>query len=295
MRTTDICEFIALNEDSTKKKEPNYRLLEITNTETKNQKPIYKIPLDCLTISPDVFQFRDIEQGLSGEYFKSKGHTNKLKKPLLNPSKELKPITIAWGKIKGEKSNWIVVDGHHRVKAYRKAKREYISVVIFEGSPKEIVLKSIEANNEDKLPMTSKDKIEAAWAIWVMMIGDKERWATVSKLGASNGTMSNFGKTEKAWAEKIKAKDKADTQRLRMVLAQRNWKEARRDLTEDTEMNNFDEDALVRSWAERLFKGFGHTARKSPKVFFRAAKEYMGENTFESMLEYYKDFDDLEF
>lgn len=306
MRTIDICEFIALNEDSTKKKEPNYRLLEITNAETEDQKPIYEILLDSLIISPDVFQFRDIEQNPSGEYFKSKDHITKLKKPLLNPNKELKPITIAWGKVKRKKWSWVVIDGHHRIEAYRKAGRNKIKAVVINGTPKELVLKSIKANNKDKLPMSSSDKLEAAWCMWVIMIGDKQRWATVAALGTSKGTMSNFGKVEKFCAKKLAESDWAlpdkktpedwvGSKALQNELAKFTWKEARKSMVGDTQTKNFDEDALVRGWTERLFKALGHNGRRSPQSFGRAIECYMGESAFEAMIDFYTTIDDEEF
>jgi len=52
----------------------------------------------------------------------------------------------------------------------------------------------------------------------------------------------------------------------------------------DTQTKNFDEDALVRSWTERLFKALGHNGRKSPQSFGKAIECYMGESAFEAMI-----------
>jgi hypothetical protein len=283
MRTTDVCQFIKLNEEATNARKPNYNLLEITELKTKCLEQIYKANIECLIVNTDIFQVRDIDSHLTGNHFISKTHINSLKKPLLNPDKELDPITIGWARVNSSNWEWVVIDGHHRIEAYRKAKRAHVPVVVFEGTAREMVLESIKGNNQDKLPMTATDKIEAAWTIWVAMMGDKERWRTVKALGPSPGTMSNFNKTEKRYAEKLKKYP----ENLQSYLSSMTWREARRDDMNEVSQTNFDNDKLVRQWCEGIFKEFGHKGKQSPEVFFSAIELYMGEQKFQSMIEYY--------
>lgn len=92
MRTTDVCNFIALNEETIKTPKPNFRLLERIETDTSPQ--VYMANIQWLIVDEDIFQVRDLSNKWSGDTFESKQHINSLRKPLLNKKKELEQITI---------------------------------------------------------------------------------------------------------------------------------------------------------------------------------------------------------
>jgi hypothetical protein len=61
---------------------------------------------------------------------------------------------------------YYVMDGHHRLAAYRTAGwKGDVPAIVFEGSLDEAVREALRRNNKNKLPMTSKDRSEAAWRL----------------------------------------------------------------------------------------------------------------------------------
>jgi Recombinase len=72
---------------------------------------------------------------------------------------ELDPVlVIRLGK------EWVCVDGHHRIAAYRLRKhKKPIRCEWFTGTPTEAVDESMRRNKKDTLPVPSADRREEAW------------------------------------------------------------------------------------------------------------------------------------
>ncbi len=105
-----------------------------------------------------LFQPRQLEEGAA----QSGQHLEELKRALQARGR-LDPITVF--KIGGE---WVCIDGHHRLEAYRQAGRKrltHIPIKIFTGSLEEALCFSIAANAPDKLNLSRADKYEAAWRL----------------------------------------------------------------------------------------------------------------------------------
>lgn len=293
MLTTDVCNFIALNEETTKFRKPNFRLLERIEADTNNFPQVYRANIEWLIVEEDIFQVRDLSNHWSGDAFESKYHVNSLRKPLLNKNRELEPITIGWGRVKRSKWGWLVIDGHHRIRAYLKAQRTHIPVVVFEGTAREMLLESIRANNQDKLSMTATDKLESAWTIWVSMIGVEKQFATVKTLGVSNGTLSNFKAAQEWYAKELesgegfRSKDEVAASMLQGCLSNFTWKEARKLMLTANKAVEFDQEEQARAWSQALFERFGHKGKESPQVFFKAMRIYMGERKFLAQVEFH--------
>jgi hypothetical protein len=61
---------------------------------------------------------------------------------------------------------YYVMDGHHRLAAYRTAGwKGDIPAIVFTGSLDEAVREALRRNTKNKLPMTAKDRTEAAWRL----------------------------------------------------------------------------------------------------------------------------------
>ena len=59
-----------------------------------------------------------------------------------------------------------LLDGHHRLEAYRRAKaNDPVPVEFFQGSPAEAVLAARKANSEPKLPMSVTERHDDAWRL----------------------------------------------------------------------------------------------------------------------------------
>ena len=92
---------------------------------------------------------------------------------VLELGQELQPITV---KRFGDKL--YVVDGHHRLAAYAALGRKMVPVAYFLGDLRAAFLKSLDRNIRDKLPITRKDKLEAAFRLvkHKMKFGDAMTW-----------------------------------------------------------------------------------------------------------------------
>jgi len=127
--------------------------------------------IDSIIVNEDVFQFRNVlADGIDAhkEHGKSIDHINTLagnvKKGVL-----FEAILV----IRSDEGDgkYIVVDGHHRLKAYKKAwkdeagKKVPIKVLPACTTRDEATLLSLLSNKDDKLSMTSRQKTEAAWKI----------------------------------------------------------------------------------------------------------------------------------
>jgi hypothetical protein len=61
---------------------------------------------------------------------------------------------------------YYVMDGHHRLAAYITAGwKDGIPAIVFNGSLDEAVREALRRNSKNKLPMTAKDRREAAWRL----------------------------------------------------------------------------------------------------------------------------------
>lgn len=84
----------------------------------------------------------------------------------------------------GGYAKFYVVDGHHRLEAYRLAKwRREIPVVYFEEGLEAAQAEAWRLNYKNKLPMTQRDKLEAAWRL--VKVGGRTQieisdWTTIS-------------------------------------------------------------------------------------------------------------------
>jgi hypothetical protein len=75
---------------------------------------------------------------------------------------KLETVNQDTGEVDGHE--WVVVDGHHRLAAYRKAKHtEAIRCQWFSGSVREAMDASVHRNEKIHLPIEQGDKHEAAW------------------------------------------------------------------------------------------------------------------------------------
>jgi hypothetical protein len=61
---------------------------------------------------------------------------------------------------------FFVMDGHHRIDAYRTVKwKEDIPVEVFQGTLEEAHIEALRRNSYNKLSMTKREKSEAAWQL----------------------------------------------------------------------------------------------------------------------------------
>lgn len=110
-----------------------------------------------LNVADKVFQWRQRNENLAADI----NHIRELARIVGASSGPLDPILVT---PIGDK--FYVVDGHHRMEAYRLAKwRKAIPVTYFEGSLEEAEEEAWRRNYKNSLPVTQDDKLEAAWRL----------------------------------------------------------------------------------------------------------------------------------
>jgi ParB/Sulfiredoxin domain len=132
------------------------------------------LPLKDIHIAPLVFQWRPENEELAAE--------EQLMTDLVrfiegdDPPRALDPLVVtAIGK------QFFVIDGHHRLYAYRTARwKGPVPVRHFNGTLKEAEAAALRYNFKNKLPMTQNAKSEAAWRM--TLAGAKDpAWARTRK------------------------------------------------------------------------------------------------------------------
>lgn len=153
----------------------------------------------------------------------------------------------------------IVVDGHCRLAAYRRAgfpDTEKVPVRHISGSLSEALAVSASANSKNKLPLTLEEKTEHAWRLVLFSESrhcySLRRIATISGVGKS--TVHNMTKT---LAQNLPFDPRDGL----------TWSEVRRQKRGDQEVDEAWEDRLADEWAERLHKEFGDKPNSQPDVF----------------------------
>ena len=289
MRTEGILNFINSN-SATNLQLPSTDLMRNTGRETQSGEAIYDVSLNLITTNEDALQpRRELTHRHDGASYQRKNHVAQLRKPLLNPKKDLDPIVIAWAKDETTATNtgysWVVVDGHHRLQAYRTTKgRETIPAILFDGSPIQVVLRAISGNNRDKLAMTPKEKLSTGWSIFVAMAGKKRQSVTVQELGISRGSVQNFRKQFRLIAADIASGELEDKS-----IGEFEWPEARNyPDTYGRVWEEADNEAYIAVVAEKLFKAFGHTLKNGDADNIGTALErHLGENQFKAIFDFY--------
>jgi hypothetical protein len=188
-----------------------------------------------------------------------------------SPKHLLEPITIWWSG-----STYRVLDGHHRLEAYEIVNKEIkknkkkkpiaeIPVIIFEGSLKEALHKSVALNSRDKLPMTSKDKFDAAWRMVVKELwskGEIQHATTVSRR-----TIANM----RTQLEKLKTHFRNNWETACLAMS---WNEARLVNQKDRDFSDDWKEREAEDWAKRLGKEFGRKFSQHPDIAALAIERY---------------------
>ena len=216
------------------------------------------LPLTEIEVLDTVFQHR------SNSEWTSELHIKALLKGLRNTSgKPFDPVTVMWG---GDR--WVLVDGHHRVRAYLEYGFDApVPVQVFQGTLEEAFGEALRANVHDKLSMSSKEKTNAAWRL---VIGtDLSINATAQLSLASKATVKNMRKIRDALLTKFHPG----------FLGQLDWPAARakyEGIEDDFDSDGAWLDKKARIIADKLTKTFGNELSKYPRALWMALDIYDG-------------------
>lgn len=216
-----------------------------------------------ISVLPEVFQPREQgERAVSDEF-----HVGDLVKQIeARGDRGLDPVVVFWS---GEE--WLVVDGHHRLEAYRQSEAwggKPVPVEVFAGGLDEAILSSVELNSKVNLQFDRHDRMDAAWRLVCLTEGSQK------DVEASTGVKHrSYYNMKKRRDELLKAlpDERPET------LARYTWGQARRlDLDNIETLPERDEDwerKLAAEWKRRLQETFGNRLTKNPEVFAMAIRE----------------------
>lgn len=149
---------------------------------------VEKVHLEDIRIDEDFFQLREpLADGAKASLAKknSREHAERMAEHVLRTKKLLEPVTV-WHSDQGV---LFLVDGHHRLKAYRRVARKdanWDQMVPVRRLPngttrREARRHALAANRKDHLPMTTAQKTQAAW---VLICTDSQLRALTSRRAA---------------------------------------------------------------------------------------------------------------
>ncbi|MBY6092376.1 ParB/RepB/Spo0J family partition protein [Maritimibacter alkaliphilus] len=112
-----------------------------------------KVKLAEIHTRPEIFQYREMEYDTH--------HVEELKDTILSKG-ALDRIDL-WRD--PETAELVVLDGHHRVRAYARAGKPSAPAIIYEGPEEAARLHALKENSKARLQMTPTEKSNAAWRL----------------------------------------------------------------------------------------------------------------------------------
>ncbi|TIS17780.1 MAG: nuclease [Mesorhizobium sp.] len=163
-------------------------------------------------------------------------------------------------------TRFVLIDGHHRIEAYRAARwAGPVPVRYFDGTPEEGVLVAGEANSKAKLPMDNTDRQNFAWRLVLI---DRHSIAKVAKAsGISPAQVTIMRRAKKTLGEH--AGDYVSWFRARLAA---NGKDLLIDPNEKDEWM----EQLADRYADELTKKFSTKLALNPEVAAMALASYFG-------------------
>ena len=228
---------------------------------TLGNKP--SLPLADISVLPEVFQPRDQGQQAVSDKF----HVADLVKQIEHRGElGLDPIVVLWsGK------EWLVVDGHHRLAAYKQSEawgEKPVPVELFDEGLDQAILSSVERNSKVYLQFDQQDRMDVAWRL--ICLSEPKQKDVSAAAGISR---RQFFKMKRRMQDILEA----NPERTRESLADFSWSRAHRlDLENIDALPEYDEDwqrKLAAEWKRRLQETFGNKLTKNPEVFAMAIRE----------------------
>lgn len=214
------------------------------------------LPQEELLELPHVFQIRDQEV--------AERHVVDLMK-VLSIHKTIDPIKV-----------WrcghavIVIDGHHRLEAYRRWNRKApVPVSFFRGNVEQAIEFAEAANNKAKLSLTLRERTNYAWKLVVNAekLGNPSKVQIIKRSNIGKGTVDNMRKVFKGLGPR--------------AAQFTEWKEALEEWqrTNTGEAREIDEawlEAQAMAIVDRLGATYGKTLAKRPEVTAKAFSHLLG-------------------
>jgi len=224
-------------------------LKRIEQTEPRTTARPSELPLDDIKTCESAFQWR-VRQFNKLE---SAAHVRTLAQALRETRRPLEPLLVI-----PVGNNFVVVDGHHRLAAYRAVGwKSPVPVEVFTGTVDEAHHRALAENARDKLKLSKPEKQEAAWRL--VMEGKLSKREIVQLAGVSYGQVG----TMRAVLEKLKSRE-VDAGRL-------SWRRARMKAQAGEPVGDIDPDAWMEAKAQKIVDALlkaniGQGLSKEPEV-----------------------------
>nr|WP_321455036.1 ParB/RepB/Spo0J family partition protein [uncultured Cohaesibacter sp.] len=165
--------------------------------------------------------------------------------------------------------SFVLIDGHHRLEAYRRdEERTDIPVRYFEGSIENAVLEAARINSKAVLPLNNQQRQNLAWRLVLTKRYSKAQ--LVEAAAVSYGQISNMRKVMKALNDDANTYDS-------WCKAQQAAAGKLREQDED-----FDQETWLReqaaTFADRMFKTYGTKLSRNPSLLALVLVDYCGRN-----------------
>lgn len=214
-----------------------------------------KLRASDIIIVEKVFQHRRLSRHQSQWHIRQLARTPK-------DSRMLAPILVWWaGK------GWVVVDGHHRLEAYREAGwgSAEIAVSCLTGTLEEALLEGAKANCRPTLQMDKSERLNAAWRLTLLAESSKAQLAE-----AAGVATSTIGGMRKVAVRLSKSNPEED-------LSELSWKRALGLARGETPVDaNFEEEQAkeAREMANTLLGTFGRLSYRKKETLAMALSIY---------------------
>ncbi|MEW2912328.1 ParB N-terminal domain-containing protein [Leisingera sp. JC11] len=232
----------------------------MTRRNKGDEKPRHtRVPLNKLEADPDLFQHRTVK--LDNAHAEALVH-------VLSRGETLDPLT-AWVDDRGQ---LIVVDGHHRLEAYRRANwTKGVPVVIHSGPEENAQFLAMSDNGKQRLQMTQEEKSNWAWR----MVRDYPELTAkrIAEGPVSLRQVRNMRSTMRRLEQAGEALP--DTWGMAMVMDKGNageWDEAQR---EERRV------AMRAKLLEQIRAHLSLAAQRDPDMALEVVEEVMGRSRFE--------------
>ncbi|CCE94917.1 hypothetical protein SFHH103_00417 [Sinorhizobium fredii HH103] len=167
----------------------------------------------------------------------------------------------------------IVVDGHHRLEAFRRWNRVApVPVKFLKGTVDDAIRFAETANGKHKLQVTYEEKSNYAWKLVVHAeeLGKLSKAQLIARTTISKGTIDTMRKAARelgARAMQIRS----------WYEAQQEWKHGQGE--DDREYNSSWQEAEAMKMVDRLGDEFGKTLAKRPEITAKAFRHILGRMT----------------
>jgi hypothetical protein len=156
------------------------------------------LPVKKVMTAPMVFQARFVSGGTGGDV--DTDHASKLK-TRLEVAKELDPILVL-----PVGSKCIVIDGHHRLEAYKSSGRENIPALVYAFDPYKAYAEAMQENQKIRAQVDPSERSQRAWVmIKESLKHEPKKYSHGQITEATSASARQLGKMAKTYRSFIEA------------------------------------------------------------------------------------------